>query len=124
MKLLLDEMYPPVLAVQLVDRGHDVTAVNGDPSLEGLADEEIVTAASADGRLVVTENVRDFVPIAQALIEAGSAHGGIVFVPRNSFPRDRANIAATLGALGTALDALLQHDPDTSGGAWTTWLTA
>ena len=47
---------------------------------------------------------------------AGTPHCGIVFVPRNSFPRDRANIEATLGALVTALDALLDDDPDTSRG--------
>lgn len=33
-------------------------------------------------------------------------------------------VAATLGAMVTALDALLEQDPDTSGGAWVTWLVA
>ena len=122
MRLLLDEMYPPALAERLADRGHDVTAVKQDPSLEGLADDALLARAHEDGRAVVTENVRDFVPLAQALAAAGTPHSGIVFVPRNSFPRDRANIEATLGALVTALDALLEEDSDTSGGTWTTWL--
>lgn len=116
-------MYPPVLGEQLVDRGHDVAAVKGDPSLEGLADEQIVTAAYAAGRVVVTDNVRDFVPLARGFAAAGTPHGGIFFVPRNSFPRDRANIAAIMGALVTALEALVRQDPDTSTGAWATWLT-
>jgi len=47
MRLLLDEMYPPVVAEQLRARGHDVVSVH-DPEyrwLEGAPDEEVFAAA-------------------------------------------------------------------------------
>jgi len=46
-----------------------------------------------------------------------------VLVAASVFPRDRANVAVSLGAMVTALDALLNDDPDTSSGVWATWLT-
>ena len=124
MKLLLDEMYPPRLADQLVARGHDVIAAITQPQLTNIPDEDVLAAGHACGRAVVTENVGDFVPIARTWARIGRPHSGLVLVARSSFPRDRANFAATLGALVTALDALLEQDPDTSGGAWATWLTS
>ncbi len=124
MKLLLDEMYWPALAGQLVARGHDVTAVAADAALAGLSDEELFRAAQLDGRAVVTENVGDFIPIVQEHVATGTPHHGLVLVAPSAFPRDRANVAATLGAMVTALDALLEQDPDTSGDAWVIWLVA
>jgi predicted nuclease of predicted toxin-antitoxin system len=62
MKLLLDEMYTHVVAEQLRARGHDVASLH-DPdyrALEGEPDEEVWACSIADGRALVTENVRDF----------------------------------------------------------------
>lgn len=59
MKLLLDEMYPGSIAGQLRGRGHDAVSVHdrGEDSLslEGATDPEILTAAQAAGRALVTE---------------------------------------------------------------------
>lgn len=117
-------MYWPVLADQLVARGHDVVAATADAALTGLSDEELFTAAQLDERTVVTENVGDFIPIAQDYAATGTPHHGLVLVAPRALPRDRANVAATLGGMVTALDALLERDPDTSGGSWVTWLLA
>lgn len=124
MKLLLDEMYWPALADQLVARGHDVIAAKADASLTGLSDEDLFVAAQVRERTVVTENVGDFIPIVQAHAGAAVPHHGLVLVSSRARPRDRANVAATLGAMVTALDLLLKQDPDTSGGSWVTWLVA
>ena len=62
MKLLLDEMYAPAIADQLRARGHDVCSLH-DPTyqgLEGEPDHKVWTAAIADDRALVTENVQDF----------------------------------------------------------------
>lgn len=124
MRLLLDEMYWPALAEQLGARGHDVIAASTHAHLSGIPDDDLFAAAQLEQRAVVTENVDDFVPIVQDYAAAGTAHHGLVLVAPSAYPRDRAHKEATLGALVTALDALLRQDPDTSSGAWTTWLLA
>ena len=62
MRLLLDEMYPAVLAEQLRVRGHDVASLRDSDyrELEGQADEDIWASAIANERALVTENVGDF----------------------------------------------------------------
>ena len=44
--LLLDEMFPEVMADQLSAKGHDVRAVVATPAFAGLPDEETVHLAS------------------------------------------------------------------------------
>ena len=60
MKLLLDEMYSPTVAIQLRQRGHDVSAVVELTDLRTAADPVIFAAAQRELRVVVTENVRDY----------------------------------------------------------------
>lgn len=104
MKLLLDEHFPPVIARQLRDRGPDVVAAKERGELCGLSDSELFAWALAEDRVVVTENVRDFVPLHEALLAQGRPHPGVVFASNQRFPRGKP---ATIGALVRALDALL-----------------
>lgn len=108
--LLLDEMLAGSIAAQLRARGHDVLAVVEDPSMTGLSDEEVLASATASGRVVVTLNVRDFVPLAQRWRSAGRSHAGLVLVSSRAFPQDRSFV----GALVKALDKLLTEDPPSS----------
>ncbi len=71
MKLLLDEMYPSLLARELRGRGHDVVSVHEAPG-SGTTDEDVLEHARSEGRAVVTENVRGYRPLAEALVSAGS----------------------------------------------------
>ena len=112
-RLLLDEMLTGAIAEQLRGRGHDVTAVVEDPALTGLPDDEILAAAAADMRALVTTNIKDFVPLDQRYRATGRAHAGVVFVSAKTFPRDRALI----GALVAALEKLLTEGPSTAGAA-------
>ena len=64
MKLLLDEMHAPGVAVQLAGEDFDVVAVATQPSLRGMADEELLAYAATERRALVTENVADFMPLA------------------------------------------------------------
>lgn len=60
MRFLLDEMFPSGAAQHLRDEfGHDAVHVN-EVGLAGIADSEVVAAARAEQRTVVTENVADF----------------------------------------------------------------
>ncbi|MGH9243072.1 MAG: DUF5615 family PIN-like protein [Acidimicrobiales bacterium] len=90
-KLLLDEMHAPAVAADLRGRGCDAVAVKERPELIGISDHEVLVAATAEGRAVVTENVKDFAALAQRWAAAGEHHGGIVFTHPRRFRRAARN---------------------------------
>ena len=104
MKLLLDEMYPSLIARELRARGHDVVSVHESPG-SGTSDEEVLHCARSEERAVVTENVRDYRPLAEALLAAGDSHAGLVFSTTRRWPRTDP------GSLITALDNLAASTP-------------
>ncbi len=104
MKLLLDEMWAPAIAEALRNRGHEVVAVAERPDLRGLPDEAIFAAAEAEGRVIVTENVVDYRPLAADAMRAGRSHPALIFTSNRTFPRANRR---TAGRLVAALDALL-----------------
>lgn len=104
MKVILDEMYPRLIAEALRIRGHDAISVHDEPG-SGATDESVLDYARSAGRVLVTENVRDYRPLAVALHTAGQSHAGLVFTTAKRWPRRDA------GALITALDALLVASP-------------
>jgi predicted nuclease of predicted toxin-antitoxin system len=54
-ELLLDEMYPPALARQLRDQGHDVlAALDLEVGLSSRSDEDVLAWAARCDRCVVT----------------------------------------------------------------------
>ncbi len=96
MKLLLDEMHGPAVAVGLRRLGHDVVAVKERPELVGLADADLLRAASADRRAIVTENVKDFAALHQASTASGQPHTGLLFTHPRRFPRGVGDHVQTL----------------------------
>ena len=104
MRLLLDEMYPRVIADRLRERGHDVISVHDAPG-RGTPDPEVLEYARSERRALVTENVRDYRPLADQLIGAGESHAGLVFTTDRRWPRNDA------GALINALERLLGERP-------------
>ena len=108
MRLLLDEMFPASIAQALRAGGHDVVAVQDEPDLRQLSDPELFAAAQEAGRAVVTENVKDFVPLVAG--HPGAGHFGLVLTTNRSFPRHRESF---VGALAAALgDFLVMHPGD------------
>jgi hypothetical protein len=97
-KLLLDEHFSPRIAEALRARGDDVAAVAGS-DLAGLADRQLVAAARDAGRVLVTENVTDFLAIAGELARVGAHHAGIVFTDPRRFPR-------SIGGVGRLVETL------------------
>lgn len=102
-KLLLDEMLAPAIARELNARGHDVSAIAGDPTREALADTAVLALARAQHRALVTNNVRDFRPLhSEAVTPGGPGHYGIIFMP-GSYRRTKADTGRIIVALETKL---------------------
>ena len=72
--LVLDEMFSPEIAAELVKRGHDVVAVAADPALAGLPDDQILAWAAEQHRCLVTENVKDFEILRRQAVAQGTTH--------------------------------------------------
>ena len=59
MRFLVDEMFPPAVCARLSEYGHDAVHVR-DRGVDARPDSEVATVAAREGRVVVTENVKDF----------------------------------------------------------------
>jgi hypothetical protein len=82
--LLLDEMFSDAIAQQLRTKGGGVVS-------------------TAEGRALVTANIKDFMPLDSRYRAAGQAHPGLILVSTKTFPQDRGSTAA----IAAALEALL-----------------
>jgi len=96
-------MHAPVVAETLRDRGHGVSAVADSPGLRAMTDEELFVYAAAQGRRIVTENIKDFRRLLLRAGESGMSTAGLLFTSSRTFPRTRRNP----GPLIDALDAWL-----------------
>jgi Domain of unknown function (DUF5615) len=107
LKLLLDEQFPPDIARRLRERGHDVIAVGERPDLISAEDETLLAVSTAEKRALLTNNVRDFVPIATRWAGEGRSHYGVPLVSDRTLRRSRN----TIGAYVRAIDLLLRAHP-------------
>ncbi|WP_423922986.1 DUF5615 family PIN-like protein [Candidatus Poriferisodalis sp.] len=104
MRLLLDEMHSPAVAVELRRLGLDVVVVKEVAELIGFPDAELLRAATSDRRAVVTENIKDFAALHKTIAAAGQRHSGLVFTHAGRFPRWAGDHVPTLiDALGQFL---------------------
>jgi predicted nuclease of predicted toxin-antitoxin system len=106
-RLLLDEHFSPVIAEELRRRGVDALAIQRDRrDLEGQDDESVLRTASAEGRVVVTNNVRDFAPLVAEFGLRGEVQFGVLFTDDETFPRSELGIGPLVRALARfAVDA-------------------
>ena len=91
MKLLLDEMHAPAVADVLRGREIDAIAVTERDDLRGLSDADLLQAATAERRTVVTENIKDFAVLSQQISAGGEEHSGLVYTHPRRFPRSAPN---------------------------------
>ena len=76
-KLLLDEHIWGGLADALSRQGHSVTHI-ANTDQQGLDDEPLLAFAVAQGRAILTYNVRHFVPLTARWYEMGQEHAGVI----------------------------------------------
>jgi predicted nuclease of predicted toxin-antitoxin system len=119
LKLLLDEMFSPLVAAELRVRGHDAVAIKERDEWQSLSDPEVVALARTEHRAVVTANLRDFRPLhAELVAPGGDGHLGMVFVP-TSFRLTRDATGQIVAALEARL-AEYPRDEDLANGE--TWM--
>lgn len=85
-------MYPAAIPEQLRRRGYDASAVIERVELRSLSDAAIFAIAQEEHRAVVTENIVDFVPLADASEQRGRVHYGLVLVDPAKFPRGNPHV--------------------------------
>ena len=117
MRLLLDEMPTPAIAIALRKRGIDIIAVADKPLLHASSDANLLDHA-ATGRGVVTENKGDFSVLATQWESAGRRHSGLIYTSPKRFNRaSPAYPGNAIAALATFVD-----DPPVTGESWVWWL--
>ncbi len=81
MRLLLDaHVSGPRVGERLTAAGHDVRALDQEPALEGLDDDDVLALAAAEERMLVTHNIRDFPAIVREWAGAERSHAGVILV--------------------------------------------
>lgn len=81
MRVLLDaQVSSRRIGRRLVAAGHDVVALDQDPALGKLADEDVLAVAAEQERIVLTHNVRHLAAIARQWAEAQRHSSGLVLI--------------------------------------------
>ena len=107
MKILLDAQLSHDIAEILRSRSHDADAVSARQDLaDDLPDDEVMDVAHHEGRVVVTNNVKDFRPIAADRLASGKGHSGLILVSPNT-PRSKA----ANKPLADAIEQLISSNP-------------
>jgi hypothetical protein len=109
---LLDEQLSPQIAALLRQMGYDVEAVADRPDLLGCSDRSLLEIASAEGRAVITNNIKDFRPLAAEWLAQGRVHAGLILLP-STRTRSRAAIAV----LADRISTVLRDNPDGLSGS-------
>ncbi len=106
MKVLLDEQLSDQIAQLLRKRGLDAQAIVERTDLPQAPDHEVIEIASREDRAVVTNNVKDFRPLAAERIASGRGHSGLILHPAAS---GRSRDAT--GMLADAIEAVMRAHP-------------
>jgi predicted nuclease of predicted toxin-antitoxin system len=113
MRLLLDIHISPVVAQTLATEDIDIVSLRDwrDKRFRGSADEEILSVAYLEGRVLVTYDKHTIPDILAALGAAGRSHAGVVLVDKHTVSqRDIGGLIRAIRAL-----AIEQGDADWTG---------
>jgi hypothetical protein len=84
MRLLLDvHLSGKVVALSLRQRDHDVRAANEERELDRLDDPDLLVLAAQEQRILITGNIKDFVPITQSWADTDRHHAGLILISHN-----------------------------------------
>jgi len=91
-KLYLDEDISPRVAVLLRKKGVDAVSAH-EKDMKGASDEEQLTAAVNEERVMVTRNRNDFIALTVRFFQDFNPHYGLIIVP-HSIPGSNFNLMA------------------------------
>jgi predicted nuclease of predicted toxin-antitoxin system len=111
-RAILDEQLSPQITVLLRKADHDVDAVADRDDLVGRSDRFILEVACREERAVVTNNIKDFRPLAAEWLAQGRVHAGLILLPSTT-TRSRNAIAA----VASAIESVLRDHPDGLSGS-------
>jgi hypothetical protein len=112
LRVLLDEQLSGQIARLLRERDLDAQAVVERRDLTQAADRDVLETALREGRAVVTNNIKDFRPLAAERIADGRGHAGLILLPtRRSRRRDAT------GTLAAAIETVMRAHPGGIPGA-------
>jgi predicted nuclease of predicted toxin-antitoxin system len=106
-KALLDEQLSPRIAELLRNRGHDIQAVVERSDLAGRSDPVIFEVAAGEERAVITNNGKDFRPIATERLARDEPNAGLILLPST-----RTRTRSAVEMLVDAIDRILSEHPD------------
>ena len=112
MRAVLDEQLSPQIAALLRQAGYDVDAVADRENLVGRSDRIILEVAYNEGRAVVTNNVKDFRPLAAEWLAQGRVHAGLILLPST-----RTRTRDAIAAVAAAIENVLRDHPDGLSGS-------
>lgn len=116
MRALVDRPLTAAIAERLRAGGIDAVWAGERADLAGLGDEELLARAGEEGRVLVTQNVGDHLPLAEA---AAGRHPGVVMVSPVRYPRGPLGVDQVV----LALDAYLSSgDPEELAARGVHWL--
>jgi len=104
------------IARSLRERGHDVYAADEARQLDGMEDEALLELATAEGRIMVTFNIRDFARIVGRWAGAGKAHAGCLLI----VGIDHGEFGLTLRVIDGSLAARPDQEAWRNHAAWGT----
>jgi len=117
-RFLLDEHVSPLVATRLRSLGHDAVAVVERQGLRGAADARLRQVATAEDRVLVTYDVRDFGRLGIRMARTAEPHSGMVLVtPRAFWPG-----ATDVGRLADSLHLLSAFETGGSMADRVVWL--
>ena len=82
MRTLLDaHVFGRTAGKALTEGGHDVRALDYEIEFEGLSDPEVLELAAAEGRVLVTANIRDSKSLMREWAGEGRTHPSVILIP-------------------------------------------
>lgn len=96
----------PRVGAELEKMGHDVRAVDQEKELEGLPDDVLFELAVSEGRILVSQNAKDFLQIVGRRAPERS-HPGLILIP---YTIRLGNFGAIVSRLQEMLSSTSQED--------------
>ena len=96
----------PRVGAELEKMGHDVRGVDQEKELEGLPDDMLFELAVSEGRILVSQNVKNFLQIVGRRAPERS-HPGLILIP---YPIRLGNFGAIIWRLQEMLSSISQQN--------------